>query len=38
MEMFGNDAGGVLHRHLITGERHHFAAMSDMQRVKRRLP
>ena len=36
MEMFGEDAGGKLNRHVVAGERPHPRAEFDMQRVKRR--
>ena len=36
MQMFLQDAGGILHRHFIAGERHHLAAKLQMERVKRR--
>src|SRR5215469_5557276 len=34
MEMLGEDAGGVLDRHLVTGERHHFGAQLAVKRMK----
>ena len=36
VQMFLQDAGGILHRHVIAGERHHLAAQLQMQRMKRR--
>ena len=36
VEMFGEDAGGELNRHVVAGERPHPRAEFDMQRVKRR--
>ena len=36
VQMLFQDAGGILHRHLIAGERHHLAAQLQMQGVKRR--
>ena len=36
MEMFGEDAGGILNRHVVAGERPHPRAEFDMQRMKRR--
>jgi len=30
------DAGGVLHRHAVAGERHQFRAVRDMQIVQRK--
>ncbi len=38
MEMLGDDARWVLHRHLVAGKRHHLGAARDMQRVERRAP
>ena len=35
MIVLGNDAVGILHRHLVAGERHHAAAARDMQRMQR---
>ncbi len=35
MQMLGHDAGGVLHRHRISGERHHAAAKLAMQGIER---
>ncbi len=35
MQMFLQHAGGVLHRHVIAGERHHLAAARHMQGVQR---
>ena len=37
MIVLGDDAVGVLHRHVVAGERHHAAAARDMQRVQRGL-
>ena len=37
MIVLGNDAVGVLHRHLVAGERHHAAAARDVQRMQRRF-
>ena len=37
VQMFLQHAGGVLHRHVVAGERHHLAAAGDVQRVQRRL-
>ena len=36
MQMFLDDAGRVLHRHLVAREGHHLGAERDMQRVQRR--
>ena len=33
--VLGQDAGGVLHRHLVAGERHHARAEFEVQRVQR---
>ena len=37
MIVLGDDAVGVLHRHVVAGERHHAGAARDMQRVQRGL-
>ena len=37
MIVLGDDAVGILHRHVVAGERHHAAAARDMQRMQRRL-
>ena len=37
MIVLGDDAVGVLHRHLVAGERHHAAAARDVQRMQRRF-
>ena len=34
--VLGQDAHGILHRHLVAGERHHLAAHLDVEIVKRR--
>ncbi len=34
MQMFPEHAGGILHRHVVAGERHHFAAQGHMQRMQ----
>jgi hypothetical protein len=36
VQMFFDDARGVLHRHFVAGEGHDLAAQLDMQRIKRR--
>ena len=36
VQMLGEDAGRVVHRHLIAGKRHHAGAERPMERVKRR--
>ena len=36
VQMFFQHAGGILHRHLIAGERHHLAAQLEMQGMQRR--
>ena len=36
VQMFLENAGRILHRHLIAGERHHLAAQLEVQGVKRR--
>ena len=36
VQVLGDDAGLVLHRHLVAGERHHPRAVRDMEIVKRR--
>ena len=36
MGVLGNDAVGILDRHVVAGERHHAGAARDMQRVQRR--
>ena len=35
VQVFPQHAGGVLHRHVIAGERHHLAAARQMQRMQR---
>ena len=37
MIVLGDDAVGILHRHVVAGERHHAGAARDMQRVQRGL-
>ena len=36
VQVLGEDAGGILHRHVVAGERHHARAERDMQRMQRR--
>ena len=36
VQMFGQNAGGILHRHVIAGEGNHARAELDMQRMQRR--
>ena len=36
VQMLGEDAGGILHRHLVAGERHHPGAERLVERVERR--
>ena len=36
MKVLGQDAGGILDRHLVAGERHHARAAGDMESVQRR--
>ena len=38
VQMLGNNAGRVLHRHLMAGERDHPRAARDVQLVQRRAP
>ena len=36
VQVLGEDAGRILHRHVVAGERRHARAELDMQRVERR--
>ena len=36
VQVLGDDAGGVLHRHLVAGERHHFGAARAVQLIQGR--
>ena len=33
--VFPDDAGGILHRHVVAGERHHARACGDVKRMQR---